>query len=94
MYYTKVLELLPDNYENTLSVLQENFTDELVVAVLSCNNVKEANKIMLDSLVKEVKNKEDILEMCDKLGNINGSIELLGVLLQIRNGMLISGLLL
>ena len=94
MYYVKVLELLPDNYEYTLNVLQDNFTDELIVAILSCNSVKEANKIMLDSLVRKVKNKEDILEMCDKLGNINGSIELLGVLLQIRNGMTIRGLLL
>ena len=87
MYYPKILELLPDNYEPTLNVLQDNFTDELIVAILSCTNAKEANRIMLDSLIKNVKNKDDVLEVCDKLGNINGSIELLGVLLQIRNGV-------
>ena len=86
VYYTKVLELLPDNYNCTLNILQDNFTDELIDAILRCTNAKDANRIMLDSLIKTVRNKEDILEVCNKLGNINGSVELTGVLLQTRNG--------
>ena len=87
VHYNKILENLPDDYEATLGILQNNFTDELIIAVLSCNSLREANKIMLEALVEKVNSIEDLLELCEQLEKINGSSNLLDALIQIKQGV-------
>ena len=86
VHYNKILENLPDDYEATLGILQNNFTIELIIAVLSCDSVREANKTMLDALVEKVNSTDDLLELCEQLEKINGSSNLLDALMQIKQG--------
>ena len=84
VHYNRILECLPDNYEATLEILQDNFTDESIVAVLSCDDIREANRMMLDCLVNSVKSKKDVLNLCDQLEKIHGATNLLDILIQLR----------
>ena len=87
VHYNKILENLPDDYETTLDIVQDNFTNELIIAVLSCDSVREANKTMLDALIEKVNTNECVLELCEQLKKINGSTDLFDVLMQLKQGM-------
>lgn len=86
MHFNKILENLPDDYEATLGILQDNFTDESIVAVLSCDSVREANRTMLNTLVETVHSTEDVLELCEQLEKINGPADLFDTLMLMKQG--------
>ena len=86
MHFNKILENLPDDYEATLGILQDNFTDESIAAVLSCDSVREANKTILNTLVETVHSTEDVLELCEQLEKINGPADLFDTLMLIKQG--------
>ena len=85
--FNKILENLPDDYEATLGILQDNFTDESIAAVLSCDSVREANRTMLNTLVETVHGTEDVLELCEQLEKINGSADLFDTLMLMKQGV-------
>ena len=81
-YSAVILKYLPDDYMNTLDILQDHLNDDCICAVLSSPdiNVETANKLMLDCLIES--HIEDVIGFCDVIEKISTVINLMDCLRQ------------
>ena len=77
---------MPDDYEMTIGKLQNFITDDQICAILSTNNTFTANKMILECLIERMSCREDLLDLCDQLENIDTSQNLRIVINKIRFG--------
>ena len=77
---------MPDNYEQSLQALQNYISDDQICMILSSSSPTDANKIILDCLVKGMNCREELLDLCDKLETITTSQKLMTVISGIRSG--------
>jgi len=77
---------MPDDYEQTIEKLQNHFSDNQIIAILSSNNSTIANKIILDCLIERMSCREELFDLCDQLENITTSHDLKTVINEIRSG--------
>lgn len=77
---------MPDDYVQTISKLQECFSDKELAIILDTNDFKLANKTILDCLIEKLKNTEEILDFCDQLEKISTSQELKAIIHEIQKG--------
>jgi len=85
-HYHTILQLMPDNYEQSLDKLQDYVSDDNICMILSSSNLTTANKIILDSLIERISCREDILDLCSKLEIIATSHQLRMLVSQIKSG--------
>ena len=84
-YYT-ILQLMPDNYEQSVGKLQNYISDDQICMILSSSNSTTANKIILDCLIERMSCREELLDLCDQLETISASHQLTMVISKIRSG--------
>ena len=70
----------------TVSNLERHLTDTDIANILSCPNATSANKMILDSLIMQMKCKEDLLDLCDQLEKIGVSPDMNNIIHDLRNG--------
>jgi len=81
-----ILQLMPDNYEQSVGKLQNYISDDQICMILSSNNSTAANKIILDCLIERMSCREELLDLCDQLETITTSHQLMMVISEIRSG--------
>ena len=79
---------MPNDYELTVGKLQlQNcITFDQICVILSSSNSTVANKMILDCLIEKMRCREDLLDLCNALGHITTSEELMSVINKIRIG--------
>ena len=80
---------MPDNYEQSVGMLQNYISDDQICMILSSSNSTTANKIILDCLIERLSCREELLNLCDQLETITTSYQLMMVISKIRSGGLI-----
>ena len=85
-HYHTILQLMPDNYEQSVGKLQNYISDDQICMILSSSNSTTANKIILDCLIKRMSCREELLDLCDQLETITTSHQLMVVISEIRSG--------
>ena len=73
---------------HTVSKLEQHLTDTDITSILGCTNAVLANKKILDSLIVNMKCREDLLDLCDRLEKISESPNMTNIVHELRNGML------
>ena len=86
--YLDIINSLPESVENTVNKLEGVFTNDCIIAILSAPSPVDANKMILDYLVKDVSSSEDLLGLCDQLEKITESSNLLSIVAEMRAGLL------
>jgi len=84
--YLTILQLMPDNYEQSVEKLQNYISDDLICMILSSSNYTTANKIILDCLIERMSCREELLDLCGQLETISTSHRLMTVISEIRSG--------
>ena len=77
---------MPEDYELNVGKLQNYITFDHICTILSCSNSTVANKMILDCLIKRMRCKKDLLDLCDALDHIATSEELKTVINKLRSG--------
>jgi len=85
-HYHTILKLMPDNYEQSVGMLQNYISDDQICMILSSGNSTTANKIILDCLIERLSCREELLDLCDQLETIATSQQLMTVISEIRSG--------
>ena len=85
-HYHNILRLMPDDYEPTIEKLLNCISDDQICTILSSSNSTVANKIILDCLIKRMRCREELLDLCDQLENITTSHDMKIVISEIRLG--------
>ena len=85
-HYHTILQLMPDNYEQSVGKLQNFISDDQICMILSSSNSTTANKIILDCLIERMSCREELLDLCDQLETITTSHQLMIVISEIRSG--------
>jgi len=85
-HYHTILQLMPDNYEQSVGKLQNYISDDHICTILSSSNSTIANKMILDCLIEKMNCREELLDLCDQLETISTSDQLMRVISEIRSG--------
>ncbi|XP_065894103.1 uncharacterized protein [Dysidea avara] len=84
-HYHTILQLMPDNYEQSVGKLQNYISDDQICMILSSSNSTAANKKILDCLIERMSCKEELLDLCDQLETITTSHQLTMVISEMRS---------
>ena len=88
MRYYDILHLMPDNYKQTLHELQSYISsDDEIASILESDNPEDANKKILNCLIKKMKNREEMLDLCVQLERVITSQDLKIIISEIQTGM-------
>lgn len=77
---------MPNAYELTVGKLQSSIEDDEICNILCSNSSAEANKKILNCLIARMRNKEELLGLCDQLELISGSPDMWTITNAIRAG--------
>ena len=86
-FYSDIVRSLPDDFMQSIQQLQHVLTDEQIGSILECTSPLAANQNLVDCLVKNVENKESILDFCDHLEKIKNSPKLKNIIEHLRKGL-------
>jgi len=87
--YQAILQSLPNDYENTLNLLQNYLTDDQIYQILNSPNYAAANKAILDCLIEKFKESVDVSEFCKKMdliASLSTSEQLSSIINQLKTG--------
>ncbi|XP_065894594.1 uncharacterized protein [Dysidea avara] len=87
-HYHAVLQLMPDNYEQSVGKLQNYISDDQICMILSSSNFTTANKTILDCLIEKMSRREELLDLCNQLETISTSHQLNILISEIRSELL------
>ncbi|XP_065911500.1 uncharacterized protein [Dysidea avara] len=72
--YIDILNSMPEDYSQTLHLLQNHISDDQMVTLLDCPDHVTGNRMILDCLVEKLLHcKNDLLSLCHQLSRINSS---------------------
>ena len=86
MHYHAILQLMPDDYEQSIEKLQNYISDDQICMILSSSNSSIANKKILDCLIDKMSCTEELLHLCNQLESISASHQLIMIISEIRLG--------
>ena len=86
-HYHAILQLMPDDYEQSIGKLQKHMSDDEICDILCSSNCRIANKKILNCLIEKLKCKEDLLDLCDQLEKIATSHDLTVIVKDIKTGL-------
>ena len=81
-----ILQLMPDDYEQSIGKLQNHISDDEICDILCSGNYRIANNKILNCLIGKLNNKEDLLDLCDQLEKITTSHDLVVIIKDIKSG--------
>ena len=84
--YHSILQLMSDNYEQSVGKLLNYISDDQICMILDSSNSTTANKIILDCLIERMSCREGLLDLCDQLETISTSHQLNTLISEIRTG--------
>ena len=76
---------MPDNYEQSVGVLQSYISDDQICMILCSGSPSSANKMILDCLIERMSCSEEILDLCDQLEMISMSQQLRMIINGVRS---------
>ena len=85
-HYSVLVRSMPDDYMNTVNQLERHLTGDHIGSILECSNVFTANQRILDCLIKQLNDKEDVLDLCGWLGHIDDAPLLSGAIEDLKKG--------
>ncbi|XP_065904252.1 uncharacterized protein [Dysidea avara] len=87
-HYRTILQLMPDDYEQSVGKLQSSFSDDQICDILTCtSNWQAANNKILNYLIEKLSCKEDLLDFCDQLEKIATSDALMVIIKDLKTGV-------
>jgi len=87
-YYHTILQLMPDDYEQSVGKLQNHISDDQLCDILTCtSNCRAANTKLLNCLIEKLTCKEDLLDFCDQLERIAASNDLIVIIEELKTGL-------
>lgn len=84
-HYHTIIELMPENYQETAQALINFISDDQICSILCCSNSTTANKMILDCLIEKMSRREELFNLCDQLQRISTSQQLKAVISEIRS---------
>ena len=88
-HYHAIVQLMPDDYEQSIGILQNHISDDQICDILCSSNYRIANNKILNCFVKKLSCEEDLLDLCDQLEKIAAAHDLKEILKKIRSGILL-----
>ena len=87
MQYHDILNLMPDEYHQTLEKLQKFISsDDEIADILGSDKPEDANKKLLNCLIQKMKKREEMLDFCVQLEHIIASHDLKMIISEIKTG--------
>ena len=83
--YVGLLQSFPEEFDHTLGVLLDHFTDEQATFILDSPTALVGNQKMMNILIGQLTQKMDIIPLCDSLDRI-GDATLSKAVEKLRNG--------
>ena len=85
--FHNILQLMSDDYEQSVGKLQSHISDDQICDILCSSNCRIANNKILNCLIGKLSNKEDLLDLCDQLEKITTSHDLMVIIKDMKSGM-------
>ena len=82
---------MPKDYGQTLNVLQQDITDDEMASILEIDDHDLANRKILNCLIQKMKNRVQMLDLCDQLEKVITSQDLKTIIDEIKTGNLYVG---
>ena len=77
---------MPDDYMNTVNQLERHLTGDHIGSIVECDNVFTANQRILDSLIEQLNDKENVLDLCSWLSRIDDAPMLATAIEDLKKG--------
>ncbi|XP_065900453.1 uncharacterized protein [Dysidea avara] len=74
--YDDIIKNMPDNYYETVQLLERELCDTHISSIFECSHFTAANQIILECLMEQVNCKEDILDLCERLLRLKNASQL------------------
>ena len=84
--YDDIIKNMPDNYYETVQLLERKLCDTHISSIFECSHFTAANQIILECLVEQVNCKEDILDLCERLSLLKNAPQLTQIIENLRMG--------
>ena len=84
--YDDIIKNMPDNYYETVQLLERELCDTHISSIFECSHSTAANQIILECLMERVNCKADILDLCEALSLLKNSAQLTQITENIRTG--------
>ena len=85
--YQDILRLMPEDYNQTLNVLQDCISsDDEIASILGSDSPKDANKKIVDCLIQRMKKRGEMLDFCVQLEQVISSQDLKAIISEIQTG--------
>ena len=84
-YYVDIVRNMPDNYLNTIQLLENRLCDQHISEVFECTSALDANQKVVTCLLEKANYKADVLDFCEALVSLKAS-ELVTTVENLRRG--------
>ena len=84
--YDDIIKNMPDNYLETVQLLERELCDTHISSLFGCSHFTAANQIILECLMEWVNCKADILDLCESLSLLKNAAKLTSVVDNLRIG--------
>ncbi|XP_065900440.1 uncharacterized protein [Dysidea avara] len=85
--YDDIIKNMPDNYYETVQLLERELCDTHISSIFDCSHFTAANQIILECLIEQVTCKSDILDLCESLSLLKNAAQLTSVLDNLRKAV-------
>ena len=82
--YDDIIKKMPDNYYETVQLLERELCDTHISSLFECSHTTAANQIILECLVEQVNCKADILDLCERLLQLKNAPQLIQIIEHLR----------
>ncbi|XP_065900450.1 ATP-dependent RNA helicase DHX58-like isoform X3 [Dysidea avara] len=85
--YDDIIKNMPDNYSETVQLLERELCDIHISSIFECSHFTAANQIIMECLMEQVNSKEDILDLCERLLQLKNAPQLTRIIENLRMGL-------
>ncbi|XP_065900404.1 uncharacterized protein [Dysidea avara] len=82
--YDDIIKNMPDNYYETVQLLERELCDTHISSIFECSHFTAANQIIMECLMEQVNCKEDILDLCERLSLLKNAPQLTQIIENLR----------
>ena len=79
---------MPDNYMDTVQLLERHLCSHHICEIFECTSAIDANHVILKCLIEKSTCRADILDFCEILFTLRNASQLLHIVENLRTGEL------
>ncbi|XP_065900447.1 uncharacterized protein [Dysidea avara] len=82
--YDDIIKNMPDNYYETVQLLERELCDTHISSIFECSHFTAANQIIMECLMERVNCKADTLDLCERLSLLKNAPRLTQIIENLR----------